>query len=407
MPKQTKLMVMDQTTGAGGMESCGYHTLKNSLLALLHLQGIIDEQQFATLREDRRLFQAIYVKTVQYHANQDADVTLPTFMNLLTRVKNGDFDFSAHGVSAEDLKKLNLTPDGTQNITVANYELNMFAPGHGLGGMDEDLLVATAAVKLARSKGATHHVFALGIDNKHWVTAAVSQDAHGERSWYFMDSWKNQDRYQQTIINKIEAILTKNEHELNAYLLKAYENSHLNLNPYVDILNPFDGLPFAGEEDEVQRRFNADAPRLATWLERRFNFMQENGWLDAPSAQEKTWITHLYHVSDFLNASTPSAELKEQLQPICARLKAIVVTEPQDDVIDESTAEQQQKTEQQQKEADESLKEQQRAALHAANEGQPKATEGIMARFVRGIKLIWEGIKSAVDYVARAVGLAQ
>lgn len=417
MTKQTQLIVMDQTTGAGGTESCGYHTLKNSLLALMHMQGIIDEQQFETLRKDRNLFTAIYNETVQYHANNDADVTLPIFMNLLARMKKGDFDFSAHGVSKADLKKLNLTPDGTQNITVANYKLNMFAPGHGLAGMEEDLLVATATVKLARTKGVAHHVFALGIDDVHWVTAAVSQDAQGERTWQFMDSWRNQTQYQPTVIGKIEIILNKNERELNDYLLQAYENSHSNLNPYVNSLNPVNGLPLEGEEDEVQQQFNQNAPRLATWLERRFNFMQTNGWLDAPGEQEKVWITHLYHMANFLNANTLENKIENQLQPICARLKNIVSpaqeedatqTKVQDETIDETTEQKQElKLGHKPDETDENLKEQQRAAMHAASEGQPKPTEGIIARFVKGIKFLWEGIKSAIEHVARAIGLVQ
>ncbi|EHL29654.1 hypothetical protein [Legionella drancourtii] len=418
MTKQTQLIVMDQTTGAGGTQSCGYHTLKNSLLALMHMQGIINEQQFETLRKDKPLFDAIYKDTVQYHGNtNNTDVSLPTFMDLLARMKKGDFDFSAHGVSKEDLKKLNLTPDGTQNITVANYRLDMIVSGHGLAGMEEDLLVAAATVKLARTKGVAHHVFALGINDEHWVTAAVSQDAHGERTWQFMDSWHNQTLYQKTVIGKIEAILNKNEQELNDYLLQAYENSHSNLNPYANSLNPVNGLPLEGEENEVQQQFNQDAPRLATWLERRFNFMQTNGWLDAPGEQEKVWITHLYHMANFLNAHTLDNALENQLQPICARLKSIVSpaqeedetqTKVQDETIDE-TAEQKQelKPGHKQDETDENLKEQQRAAMHAVSEGQPKPTEGIIARFVKGIKFLWEGIKSAIEHVARTIGLVQ
>lgn len=407
MPQIIQLKVMDQTTAAGGVESCGYHTLKNSLLALMHLQGIIDEQQFASLREDRDLFQVIYDKTLRHDNNLNTDVSLPTFMKLLAQVKNGDFDFSAHGLSTADLTKLNLTPDGTQNITVANYEQDVHAPGYGLGGMDEDLLVAAATVKLARSKGGAQHVFALGLDNRHWVTAAVSQDAQGARSWYFMDSWHNQARYQKSVINKIEEILAKDEQQLNAYLVSAYKNAHApNLNRYTRLLNPVDGLPLPGDEAEVQQRFNLVAPELTIWLEQRFNFMQESGWLDAPAMQEKEWITRLYHMAAFLNSTTPSAELKKQLAPICARLETIVTLALLDEAIDENS-EQEHQPGPQQDEADENLKEQQRAALQAVNEGQPKATEGIIARFVKGIKFIWEGIKSAVDYVARAVGLVQ
>ena len=189
MPKIVQVQVMDQRTGPGGHESCGYHTLKNSLLTLMHMQNLINDMQYSNMLKNNNLFKDIYNTTVYRHGNQDADVTLPLFRELLVKVKRGDFDFSAHGISKDDLQKLNLTSDGTQDITIANYILHMNGVGHGLGGMEDDLLVASRTAQIARSKGSINHVFALGINNEHWLTAAVTQNNQGQRTWQIMDSW--------------------------------------------------------------------------------------------------------------------------------------------------------------------------------------------------------------------------
>ncbi|KTC66201.1 hypothetical protein Lade_0859 [Legionella adelaidensis] len=404
----TQLQVIDQNLCSGGSESCGYHTFKNALLVMLHTKGLISDKQFSDLRNNKAFFEAVLAQTVHTHGHGASDVTLPVFLTRLSQAHKGDFDFSRFGIRNTDLAQLNITPDGTQNITAANYVLYPGAPGHGLGGMEEDLLVAASTVKLAKTKGATNHVFALGLNNEHWVTAAMTQDATGQRSWTFMDSWRNQTRYKDTVVHKIEAVLTKTDAELKDYLLEAYTNSNNNFNQLLSLLNPETGEPFVGEEDDALARFNGQ-PQKVDWVANRFQFMQHTGWLTAQTPEEKAHVVNLYNVAHYILTTANDPDTIQKMQPICEQLRksrdgelheevaqdqpAQVIAAPAKDVshpIDEDA-----------------LKKQQEAAINAVTHSEPKPTEGFVARFVNAIRTIWEGIKSAAEYVARSVGIVR
>lgn len=418
MPEINKLIVMNQIphTDLGGIESCGYHTFKNSILAMMHMQGIITEKQFETMRNDINLFRAIFNKLVEYHNNGDIDVLLPQFMEFLSNAHNGDYDFSQHGVSKADLKKLKLTPDGTQNITVANYMTDVFSPGHGLSGMVEDLLVAAATVKLARTKGEAKHVFALGLNNAHWITVTLTQNAKGERTWGIMDSWANQTLYHKTVVNKIETVLTKTKQEIDEYLQEVYENSSLmfdrRYNAFFDKntglplpvkingLGAFGNLTLDAKGFFIDQKDNME--QFTIWIGQRHQFMESVGWLTSTGDVEKARVKQLYNLSQFMldNADENDLFLKDSLQPICEQLKAsIAITSKVGNVASAPIQQPDIKV------SPEEVDAQAAAAQFAVNEGVPKPTEGFVARFVNAIKALWETVKSVIEYVARSIGL--
>ena len=607
MPTIKQLAVMDQTSIAGGFETCGYHALKNSVLALLRIHNIINEQRFDELRNDKEFFKAIYNATVVYHSNRfysllldklrggitpqqrqtltgternlytdvfyacydnvdkaqghlDAAAIIQAMRNkqaitdeqlqllqndvaLLDKINNaairlhkerntdlaparfGEILLSAQrgelalpGIPTENLKKLNLTLDGTQEVTAVSCELNMHQIEHGLSlaGLDVDLAVAAATAKLARSKGATHHAFAYAIErgnSSHWVTAVVVQNDKGERTWQFMDSYGNQSTYKNTIVNRIERILTKDEAQLSAYLIQAYDNTTTNLEPFLHRLNLLPNPPRAYTEEDKREHFVNSAETLITQLEARFNFMKNSGWLENPGDEEKQRIQSLYQIANYLNTTTPRVDIKERLKPICNGLNSTLappvvdevdndvihddkgvnvvddkanqpitvggdkkdgpvvdVEEPKVDINDKKTTpivqgekpkavigdkkdgpavdvkepkvdindkketpivpvdkprvkkpkinieppkpkiigedvDDKPKDKAAKQKQDDDVKIQQRQAGDAVKNGTPKPTEGLISQLVKGIKFLWEGIKSAVGYVARAIGI--
>lgn len=333
----TQINVYSQTLGTAGSESCGYHTLKNSIVIMLYFQGIINRKQLETMASDPILFEALFGKIAMVDRHGHADLQFTQFIDQLTRIKAGEYDFSHYGITKKQLAQLRLIPDDTQDITVAGYSLGVGAPGHGLSGMEEDLLVAAATVKLARTKGEAHHVFALALNNAHWVTAAVQQNAAGERTWFFMDSWNNQRYYKTSVINRIEAILTKSEAELETYLRTVYENSSdLLIRRYNFFFNLRTGAPIPGQRIDpvgnghlfdAKAYFVEDKKTLEIFvrqIENRFRFMQSVGWLTTPHDKAR----QLYHLVSFImdNLDATNAQdmlAKATLQPIYDELKVI------------------------------------------------------------------------------------
>ncbi len=123
MGKVFQRLVMDQRTGPGGHESCGYHTLKNTILSLMKQQGLIDESQFKRMLSDSELFKAIFNAT-KSSANEEGnlDLTVNRFIQIVENLRNGDYDFSAHGISNEALQALNLD----ENLIAAHEQPHFF-----------------------------------------------------------------------------------------------------------------------------------------------------------------------------------------------------------------------------------------------------------------------------------------
>jgi cyclophilin family peptidyl-prolyl cis-trans isomerase len=65
MPKENPVIVMSQLDGSGGQESCGYHTLKNTLLSMMRTQNLINESQFQSMVKDKKLFGTLFAATKQ------------------------------------------------------------------------------------------------------------------------------------------------------------------------------------------------------------------------------------------------------------------------------------------------------------------------------------------------------
>lgn len=433
MASITQVKVSNQNLSPNGHETCGYHSFKNSLLKLMQFQGLITIAQFQVLVKDDNLYNAIFSATRLAHPNGNLDVTLPYFSELLDRAQNGAFDFSRYGMSQEQLKKLQLAPGSSQSISLANYSLTPNSPEHGLGGMEEDLLVAAATAALARAQGKTHHVFALGINNAHWLTAAVSQDERGYRCWEIMDSYNNQSTYNTSVVNKIEAVLQKTEPELRLYLQNAYNNSSTLFLDRYELFFDDSGLPLAKKVDlkgngrliGVKEYFidqKLTMKQFATWINVRFQFMEMAGWLVSRDGMEELWLKQLYYLTDFLlkNASIDhplDSLVMAQLGPIHERLHSIVqpsssslaeliVPETDLNLTDDLTLSTTvSESSNPSSEINPDLLLQQATAVDAVNNGTPKPTEGFTARLVRAIKSILEGIKNAFVSLKHHLGL--
>lgn len=425
MPNLNQVIVMNQREGSGGHESCGYHTLKNAVLSMMLMSQIIDKSQFQRLVKNKSFFEAFFVATRQEHHNSDADLSLPMFLGLLDRLKNGEFDFSAYGVSKTDLQKLKITMDGSQELTVANYTLYANAPGHGLGGMAEDLLVAAATAQLARCTGEAHHVFALGLNNTHWVCAAVKQNAQGERTWQFMDSLNNQKRY-QAVIDRIEEVLTKTDSELEQYLIHAYEETHQFLMyRYIDFFDLETGLSLPNKVEciapkpvDAREYFiddKANMEQFTGWIENRIQFMKSAHWLTSSNPEIQAHVNQLYHLSRFLVEHTSEQDardiaVKQRLQPIVAELKAALFPEADADQKLVNTLSEQQEAIQEVLEDENQTKEnvllqQQQETIQAIQERTPKPTEGFTTRFVNAIKAMIQGIVDGFRYIGQKLGI--
>lgn len=343
-----QLNVMDQRSGSGGHESCGYHALKNSLLSLMYLQDKITLAQLNSLLKEKQLFKALFKKTsVTVNKAGDKDITLPQFINLLNQAKAGNLDFSAQGMPAEILMSLDLSRDGNERISVVNLFTDLsFSPEYGLGGMEDDLYVAAAVAKLAKTANETNHVFALGLNNQHWISVFLQQNAQGERTWQVMNSWKNEPKYNKTVVNKIEAVLNKNELQLKQYLLDAYENaSGLFNRRYETFFDSNTGLAksesvggWGPNEDQFQNTkeyFVDDKRTLAeftVYIENRFNFMKTVGWLDSNDQAEQALIKQLYSITHFIlqNVDETDLDVQNKLLPICNSLAEIPMHDSND-----------------------------------------------------------------------------
>ncbi len=327
------------TTGPGGHESCGYHTLKNTILSLMKQQGLIDERQFTRMLSDPGLFKAIFNATKsRANAAGNLDLTLNRFIQIVENLRNGHYDFSAYGISNEALQALNLDENliAAQTYTyVGMYEL-----GHA--GHEEDLVLAAALANLSKISGKKHHpfhrAFALGLNDEHWVAVTLIQNDSGEQIWQFMDSWRNQSRYKELAVNKINSVLNKNDLELKAYLRTTYDNANVLLQRrYERLFDEVTGLPkpkswgWGVHEDEAWDAKDYFVKQKdimeqhSTQFVNRFKFMKSVGWLTSENEVEKTSVRQLYILANYIlqNAEDTAVDrrVKLMLEPVCTELK--------------------------------------------------------------------------------------
>ncbi len=333
MPTINSTTVMNQSGGAQGHQTCGYHTFKNTLLALLFMEALIDENEFNRLLNDSKLFETIFGKTVVYRnpPNQnDCDVDLPLFVKLLGDAQKGALDLTAHGISTAALQSLNLEQGANQKVSVVNCMLGLGTDTSEFGhsGMEDDLFNAAAIAKLARTTGTCEHVFAVGINNQHWVTASMTQDIQRSRVWKFMDSSPgitNKD----AVVNKMEAVLTKTPKELKKYLLAAYNHSSSTFDGRYNHFLTDDGeikddalwynMTTSKDENAKQHFVDNGSVRdeVIKWIENRFVFIQTADWFDNHDAEEQRHINRLYNLANFIQENSRDQVIKDKLIPIC------------------------------------------------------------------------------------------
>lgn len=300
-----QIEVFQQEKTLDGSQSCGYHAFKNSILTLMFYQGLINASKYGSMLKDPSLFSEIFKKTRRTQVDGTIDLSVPLFIEMINKIKNGGYDFSKCGMTPANLKTLNLDLGRSTNLSVTSYLLYPDSPKHGLSGTEDDLFVAATAFKLARNKGEGHHVFAVGmvepfINIAHWVTTGYTQDASGNRIWSHMDSYGNQRIYHDTVRIRVEEVLNKNEEELKNYLLEAYNNSSADLYLKYDYCFDEDGNP----KPEAIAKLISDKTSMmhyVEWINNRFIFMQTVGWLEPPiNDEERQLITKLYTLTEFI-----------------------------------------------------------------------------------------------------------
>ncbi len=285
----------------------------------------------------------------------------------------------------------------------------------GHAGHEEDLVLAAALANLSKISRKKHHpfhrAFALGLNNEHYVAVTLIQSDSGEQSWQFMDNWRNQSRYKDLAVNKINSILNKSDLELKAYLRTAYDNTNDMLQRrYKFFFDEITGLPkpktwgWGVHEDEAWDAKDYFVKQKdimeqhSTQFVNRFKFMKSVGWLTSESEAEKTRVRQLYILASYILQNAEDTEVdrrvKLMLEPVCTELKrslekpeAEIPVIPEEGVQAKNTA-----TDISHEEDD--FAEQLRAAQQAVNFGTPKPTEGFVNRLVNSIKQLWESVKN-------------
>ena len=416
-----QIKVMDQKTGLGGSESCGYHALKNSLLSLLRQQSCISQQQFESLIINKDFFNDLYnaTKHIAQRSNLRpsqtldeafTDVSFPVMIELLEAIKSGNIDLTKYHITTDMLSKLPINQDGNQSLSVVNLYTGMHSPAYGLVGMEGDLIAAAAAVKLARNKGAQNHAIVFGLNDQHWVSAVLEQNPVGQRVWQFMDSEHNQTLFKNAAISKIETILEKNENQLQTYLLEVYDavNSNDFNVQYREYFDSSTGLPHAMPDDIgnvlAQIFFIEDMQNLSKftgYVQTRFSFMQTAGWLDSKGESEHAHLKQLYAMANFLYSNAKDLNVgAAQLGPICASLKSNLdmpvkknIEDKPVSVIFAADVSKIKKEEIQQASA----------AKFAVAHQKPKPAEGFLDSFVNGITFLIEN--NSFNYAADCIKL--
>lgn len=327
----TQLSVMDQTSGRLGGQSCGYHAIKNSILGLMWAQGRISDQKFEILRHDRALYNAILEATKRASwadlRNQNDvhyDLTLPNLQSIIVELINGQHDFSAQGISSEDIAAIRLDENfmATQTITYPGMVPLGLSGLEGSEGYSGDLELASFLVKAALTRGKNTLAMSLGLNNEHWVTCVLKQDAQGLRQWYFMDSQRNQKQYCNLAIRKLEAILDMDWQQRDIYLKDAYDT--LNNDKLARRVGLFfdtgTGLPkpervpgFGPRAYNAAEYFLTVDPALTMQrIRSNFQFMKEAGWLqyESPDIQQRIFFVYMLAEMMMKNIAIASPEVQ-------------------------------------------------------------------------------------------------
>lgn len=331
---------MEQTSipGRDGQVNCGIHTFKNSLLFLLFNKKIINNETFYKLVNCKQFFKDLDA-SLKLMGIRTADVLPDQFVQLMDMAQAGGFDLSDYGISPENLKSLNVRRDGQQVISTFEFAGYVGEPCYGLTGQSLDLLNAAASARFMRLKGPATHVFAVGMSkggqNGHWITAIVTKDSKGNRTWQFMDSWYNETRFSGNIIRLLEKVLSKNESELQTYLTEAYDTATNLLNSrykkFFDVTTHTPIPNALADLTDTKQFVNAKQFYMETnreiycyELEQMFIFMKTTGWLLSTGEVETTRKKQLYAIANYMleNASDEHIELKEKLGPICKEVLA-------------------------------------------------------------------------------------
>jgi hypothetical protein len=300
----------------------------------------MDASQLNEHLNSQELFNNLLMATKMLHLNGDADLTLPGLLTLLEQAKQGAICCDKSVFTTGNLTQLLITQDGTQKITAVNCSTVPESPVLGLGGMQEDLLVASALAQLARTKGKANHIFVMGLDNEHWVTVALVQSEDGVRSWEFMDSYNNQSEYKDRAIQKLECVLKQSESDLQQYICNAYNESLAGMiRRYCLFFNEETGQALSEKKDlgdhclvDTKGYFVDNKCHMehhALYIERAFQFMDTVGWLTSTHDEELLQVKRLYHLTDFMVKESSETHpidrlVKSKLEPICRRLKETI-----------------------------------------------------------------------------------
>ncbi len=372
MPKQ-QIAVLDQRQAKGTENSCGFHAIKNALLGLLLQQESINQKQYSQLSQSKVFFEALYDQVSPNRNDPTIDLSRAQVNEGIEKLKSGQCDLSAFGLSNEMLTGLDYS-----QLTVFNIPFGYEANDIGAFG-DDTLANALSFVQLAKQDGPFSHVFALGGSfppsyDGHWVNVYMEVTEDNQRHYTFMDSYGNQHRHFQTMVKGVEDIMVMDNSELDRYFLDVYDSANFQFDDlyhrFFDLegnVIPNDGVLVQDsrhEDQMIPRGCFDDSPLTHehewidateftkrhgdTWAssaETKFNALQSAGLLKNPSEQTQVYINQLLDVSGFIEQVPGMSQtivskmgsIRETLQDVVSDLEQqlddVVEPDSQDEIV--------------------------------------------------------------------------
>lgn len=253
-PTIFRIKCLDQRALQGGDVTCGYHALKNALVAMAIGEDFVINSH---LFEDKALYDDL-----------EANVCLVKGKGLL----NGDDDdvSVAPLTVAWDRIVKNQIPVFSTIDTPLNWNskgLSMFDSINGDRLVITDSLSINYAANLkefSQNRGPCQHVFLVG-GNGHWVTVICEKDDQQKLRWYGVDSMTDSTSHEHILdaINLLDkALMNVNGFAVRQYYQNVWEflERKINLN--------FTNNPIVSQDVDV--------------VKNAAHFMEQMGWLDRP-----------------------------------------------------------------------------------------------------------------------------
>lgn len=201
------IRVLEQNPHTSDASKCGYHALKNALLALRIGQGIIAATNSIlniSWFQDPEVLSTFYEflpKQVADQSHDQADASVATLTGLFKQLQNKqDPKHSQENRLKIAVELISTARDNPEGISIVNRESRQDA----FSATDETNLHYASNIVNLSQKSTYCHAFVIGTNSEgHWNTLVLHRIA-GVNHWYGLDSWNNQTRLFETQRIQIE-----------------------------------------------------------------------------------------------------------------------------------------------------------------------------------------------------------